>query len=175
MELKQILANKESLQTISSQPSGTDPRTRSVRDGKIKKAKQDLADMYDSYRQNVYTKSIAILSLGEFSESFNEVAEKDFGCYRVNGMGIFEEIADKIDKAHYENIAATSNLFEIVSNLFEETASLLSNKWINIYGTIFRCGVYVYVDNCFTWCNNCRTNNEFNSCGLVNSITRVNK
>lgn len=123
MELKQILANKESLQTISSQPSGTDPRTRSVRDGKIKKAKQDLADMYDSYRQNVYTKSIAILSLGEFSESFNEVAEKDFGCYRVNGMGIFQEIADKIDKAHYENIAATSNLFEIVSNLFEETAS----------------------------------------------------
>jgi hypothetical protein len=122
MELKQILANKESLRAISSQPSGTDPRTRSVRDGKIKKAKQDLSDMYDLYRQNVYQKSIVVISLGEFSESFNEIADKDFGCYRVNGMGIFEEIADKIDKAHYQNLAATSNLFEIVSNLFEEVA-----------------------------------------------------
>ena len=123
MELKQILANKDGLKNISSQPSGTDPRTHSVREGKIKRAKQDLEDMYDLYRQNVYTKSIAIISLGEFSESFNEIADADFGCYRVNGMGIFEEIADKIDKAHYANLAATSNLFEIVSNLFEETAS----------------------------------------------------
>lgn len=123
MELKQILANKEAVAKIANQPSGTDPRTHGVREGKIKRAKQDLLDMYDTYRQNVYQKSIVIISLGEHAESFNELADKEFGCYRVNGMGLFEEIADQIDKAHYTDHATTSNLFEIVGNIFEDMAS----------------------------------------------------
>lgn len=122
MELKQILANKASILAVSQQQASDDPRTRTVREGKIKSAKRDLDNMFDTYRQNVYQKSIAILSIGEFAESFNEIADKEFGCYRVDGMGIFQEIADQLDPVHYTNMTVTSNTFEMISNLFESIA-----------------------------------------------------
>ena len=122
MELKQILANKAAVTAIANQPRSEDPRTRSVKDGKIARAKEDLSDMFNQYRQNVYQKSIVILSLGEFAESFDEIAEKEFGCYKVDGMGIFQEIADQLDKVHYTDTTVTSNTFEMISNLFEPIA-----------------------------------------------------
>jgi len=123
MELKQVLENKESLTKISNQLAGADPRTFSVKEGKIKRAKQDLSDMYDLYRQIVYQKSIVILSLGEQADSFNKIAVEDFGCYDVDGLGIFREIADKIDKVYYTEHVATSHLFQLVSDHFEDIAS----------------------------------------------------
>jgi hypothetical protein len=122
MELKQVLKNKENLVELSKERPGADPRTFTVRQGKIKRAQQELEDMYGTYRSLVYQKSIAILSLGPEAESFNDIADKEFGCYRVNGMGLFEEIADKIDKVHYTDIAATSNLFAMIVDLFQESA-----------------------------------------------------
>jgi hypothetical protein len=122
MELKQILKNKDSIMEISKQEGSEDPRTHTVKQGKIKRARQDLVDMYNTYRQNVYQKSIVILSLGEEAESFNEIAEKEYGCYKVNGMGLFEDIADRIDKAHYTNHTVTANLFDMITDMFQESA-----------------------------------------------------
>lgn len=122
MELKQILENKENLTKISKQKAVGDPRTFSVKEGKIKRARQDLLDMYNLYRQMVYQKSIVILSSGEHADSFNSIASEEFGCYTVDGLGIFKEIAEKIDKVYYSDHVATSHLFEIFSSLFEEIA-----------------------------------------------------
>lgn len=122
MELKQILENKKGLTNLASQEPAADPRTFNVRSGKIKRAKQDLVDMYNLYRQVVYQKSIVILSVGEHKESFNNISNEEFGCYVIDGMEIFNEIASKIDKVYYTNHVATSHLFQLVTDHFQDIA-----------------------------------------------------
>jgi len=99
-------------------PEDADPRTLTTRIGHKKRAKQNLEDLFLEYRNHVRQNAVFILTKGKQSDSFIEIATKEYGCFSVNADEVYEKIADQIDSRNYLNQSATPGLFDMLMSAF---------------------------------------------------------
>jgi len=113
IEKNKVLANK-----VLDKP---DPRTYTTQLGHIKRAKENLSELYLEYRKEVMQRAVFILAKGAQSKSFIDIAEKEgYGCFDLNADSVYEEIADKVNERYYDNQQSSPALFDILMSSFND-------------------------------------------------------
>lgn len=97
-----------------------DPRTYTTKLGHIKRAKQNLEDLFLDYRKEVMNRAVFILTKGAQADSFIEIATSEYGCFSVNGDALFEDIISRVDKRYYENMTSSPALFDLLMSSFND-------------------------------------------------------
>lgn len=113
IEKNRTLANAEI-------PEDADPRTLSTRIGHKKRAKQNLEDLFLEYRKHVSQNAVFILTSGKQSDSFIDIATKEYGCFSVSADEVYERIADSINSRNYMNSSASPGLFDMLMSVFND-------------------------------------------------------
>lgn len=111
IEKKKVIANSE---------LPTDPRTFTTKLGHIKRAKEDLKQLFLDYRKAVQNKALFILVKGNQSESFVNIAQDEFECFGVEGEEIFEKIIEPINERYYDNQQSSPALFDLMMSSFND-------------------------------------------------------
>ena len=103
-ELKELVKTIEKTKTLAESDAGHDVQTRRIRLGKINRAKEDLKELYESYKNELKSRAAIILLTGSKSQKFNEIATSDdFGCFSVNGEEFYNEITSRINSRLFTN------------------------------------------------------------------------
>jgi hypothetical protein len=111
IEKKKIIANSE---------LPTDPRTYTTKLGHIKRAKEDLKQLFMDYRNAVKQNALFILASGSQQESFVEIAETEFDCFTVEADEIFKKIIEPISHRYYDNQQSSPALFDLMMSSFND-------------------------------------------------------
>ncbi len=119
---KEIIEEIEEKKEIAGRDAGTDPKSRVVRLGKIKRAKEDLKELYLEYRQHIQSKAAFIICTGSTCAKFDSIAEGVWGCFSVDPEEFYEDITCEVDKRHYTNQISSRALFDLVGSAIEEKA-----------------------------------------------------
>jgi len=97
------------------------PQVYTTQLGKIKRAKENLKELFVEYRNEVRTNSVFILTKGKQSESFIDIATGEgYGCFEVNADSLYEDIASKVNKRYYDNQTSSPAVFDILMSSFNE-------------------------------------------------------
>jgi len=116
--LKEIEKNKEIASMSLDNP---DPRTYTTKLGHVKRAKENLKELFLQYRKEVSNRAVFILTKGANSDSFVNIATgDDFGCFSVNAEALYEEIASKISSRYYEDQPSSPALFDLLMSSFND-------------------------------------------------------
>ena len=121
-ELDQLLETIEKKRAVADRDPVVNGATYRVQVGKIKKAKEDLKDLFLDYRRIVQDRAAFIVVTGDKSQDFSEISSTDFGCFSVDADDFYNVITNKISPRLYEKTAASGNLFDNVSAAFEDVA-----------------------------------------------------
>jgi hypothetical protein len=97
-----------------------DPRTYTTKLGHIKRAKENLKQLYLDYRNEIQNSVIFILATGSKSDTFIDVATKEYGCYVSDASEIYNKIADNINKRYYDNQESSPALFDLMMSSFND-------------------------------------------------------
>lgn len=116
--IKDIEKNRE----IANLDVGTnaDPRTYTTKLGHVKRAKQNLEDLFREYRKEVSKRAVFIVTDGSKADSFTEIANAEYGCFSVDGDAVFEDIISRIDKRYYDNQVSSPALFDLLMSSFNQ-------------------------------------------------------
>ena len=116
--LEEIKKNREIANLSLENP---DPRTYTTKLGQIKRAKENLKELFLQYRQEVSNRAVFILTSGKHADSFIEIATGDeFGCFSTPAKSLYEEIASKISSRYYEDQTSSPALFDLFMSSFND-------------------------------------------------------
>lgn len=127
--LKVVLETIKGKKALAEADPGHDPHSKRTRMGHIKRAKEDLVDLYYQYRQEVKERALFILVTGDEAEKFAKSAEKSFNCFSLDAELMYKELLDKVPKQLKVNTTASSSMFDHLLVHFEDRA-----KQIDIIG-----------------------------------------
>lgn len=113
---------------VAEQDPGFDPLSRRVRLGKIQKAKEEVKELIEQYREEIRLNAAFILVTGSNAEKFNSVAVKDFNCFSVDANDFYDKICENIDKKLYTGYTSSPNHFNLVGARLEEVANEIGVK-----------------------------------------------
>ena len=119
-ELKQILDNYKVASGIANQEINEDPRGYQVRLGKVNRAKSDLKELTNKYRDVIRSSSSFILVSGDNAEAFSKMASKDFGCFVVDGEAVPRIVASQMHKDIYTGKSLTSSSFDTANGFLTD-------------------------------------------------------
>jgi hypothetical protein len=127
MDLEKLLKTiKEKGELAKQVPEqGAHPQTFTTRFGKIKRAKNDLIELYFQYRNEIQKRALFVVLDGKKgnSDKFAEIAESEFDCFVSDSEEIFQEIVSGVHKAYYKNIVSSPGLFDVLMGSFNEIAN----------------------------------------------------
>lgn len=115
--IKDIDKNK---QIASLDLGDADPRTYTTKLGHVKRAKQNLKDLFLEYRKEVMNRAVFILTKGSQAKSFIDIALEEYGCFHVNGDALFEDIISRVNKRYYDDQISSPALFDLLMSSFNE-------------------------------------------------------
>ena len=90
--------------------------------GHIKRAKEDLKQLFYDYRKEVQNRAAFIIVTGDKAEGFVKTTEKGFGCYGVDAEILFKEIGKQIPTPIYLNKSSSPALFDYFAAKFGDRA-----------------------------------------------------
>lgn len=99
-------------------PEDVDPRTLTTKIGHIKRAKENLKDLFLDYRNHVKENAVFILLKGKQSDSFINVATSEYGCFSVGADELYEAIISQINRRHYTKQTSSPALFDMFMSVF---------------------------------------------------------
>jgi hypothetical protein len=119
-ELNEIIEQMEINKTIANTVvDSIDHRTYAVKMGKIKRAKENLNELFLEYRDSIKNKSIFILPKGTCVSSFIKIATTtEMGCFSVSADEIYDRIASEVHERYYTDIESSPTLFDIMMAIF---------------------------------------------------------
>jgi len=100
----------------------TNPHLRRATLGNIKRAKEDLQDLFEEYRDLVRLNCAFILVTGGQSTQFATIAKEEFQCFTLTGSDFYENLLSGISPRMYDNQSSGSALFDVVGTAFENMA-----------------------------------------------------
>lgn len=101
----------------------TDPHVLRTKIGHIRRAKEDLKDLYLEYREIIKDKAVFILVTGSQREKFATIASKQFNCFHLDAEILYKELVDKVPPRLYTNYKASAALLDHINARFEEHAT----------------------------------------------------
>jgi hypothetical protein len=123
MDLKVLVKEVKALKVLASQDPGAHPQTHAVKLGKIRRAKEDLKERFNSYKNEVSRRIVFILVSGPGAEAFRDIAtNEDFGCFSADPEGIYKDVVKNINPRLYENHPFSPDVLNTVSNYFQDVA-----------------------------------------------------
>lgn len=123
-EIKEILDKIKEKKALAetSIDEIADHRTRNVKIGHIKRAKEDLKDLYREYRKALQEKAVFIVVTGSSSKKFAESASKDYDCFSIDADSFYEGLIENVNKQLYNERPASPQLFDIIMSNFNYRA-----------------------------------------------------
>lgn len=97
-----------------------DPRTYTTKVGIVRRAKENLVELFLEYRKLVMSKAVFILANGSKSDTFIEVAKKEYGCFSVPVDEVYEKIVSAVHPRNYQNTTASASIFDILMSSFND-------------------------------------------------------
>jgi hypothetical protein len=97
-----------------------DPRVREHVKGKIRRAKNQLEQLYVEYKNEILKRSVFIMATGQNARSFANIAEEEYKCFKIDGDTFFKDIVDEVHPDLYEGKTVNSSVFEVLNNLLED-------------------------------------------------------
>jgi len=122
-ELVQVIQKKKEIASLKVDHEHF--ATRTTKKGKIKRAKEDLTELFLQYREALKNRAVFILTSGTETDKFVKLAEKNFGCFSVNADKFYSDLADQINPRLYTNHKASPGLFDLLSSHFEARAQAI--------------------------------------------------
>ena len=113
IEKNKVIANTDITKNI-------DPRTYTTKLGHVKRAKQNLEDLFLEYRKEAMKRAVFILAKGSQSKSFVDIAKSEYGCFSVGADEIYEEIISKVNERYYDDQTSSPALFDILMSSFND-------------------------------------------------------
>jgi len=98
------------------------PHSLRMKRGFIKKAKEDLIQLYREYRTEIRGRAAFIVVTGDKSDKFAEKAESDFGCFSVNADDFYNDIAEQVPEQLWKGKSSSPSLFDFFLAKFEDRA-----------------------------------------------------
>lgn len=83
----QVLAKKEIIQ---------DPRTINTQLGNIKRAEENISQLFTQLRSEVQKNLVLILVTGKHAKEFTELAEQNIACFGFEAEGVYKLISNEI-------------------------------------------------------------------------------
>jgi len=99
-----------------------DPFAQRTKLGQIKRAKEDLKDLYLEYRTELKQRAAFVILTGSKKEEFSALAEKDFGCFFLDADTFYLSILEKVPARLYTNFTASPTLFDHIGARFGDMA-----------------------------------------------------
>ncbi len=90
--------------------------------GHIKRAKEDLKQLFMDYRKEIQYRTAFILVVGNKSEKFSKLAEEEFGCFISDAEILYKDIGKQIPTPLYLNKSSSPALFDHFAIKFEDRA-----------------------------------------------------
>lgn len=126
MSLKHIIdtikAKKDIIALEKDIISIEDPTAQRMKIGHVKRAKEDLKQLFMDYRKELQSRAAFIVVAGDKSDKFSKLAESSFGCFTVNAEDFYRDIADQVPEIVYKGKSANQSLFEHLMARFEDRA-----------------------------------------------------
>lgn len=122
MSIEQLTETIVKTKALAESKPGNNPLTYTTKLGHIKRAKEDLKELYMEYRAFIKDSAIFILVTGGQTSQFVNIAKNDFECFEVNGEEFYEEITKDINERMYTDTASGPGLFDLISSAFEDIA-----------------------------------------------------
>lgn len=122
MELKDVLKKIEEAKVVVNQDPNFHPKTHAGKLGQIRRAKEDLKMLYSEYREAVRSKIVFIIPTGLGASKFSDIADKEYGCFKSDAEGVYNEVTENINSALYENTTFNPSSLETSMNYFRELA-----------------------------------------------------
>lgn len=120
--IKELMSTIKAKKDLATQVPEENAASYRVKLGKIKRAKEDLNDLYLQYRKEVQQRASLILVTGKKAKTFAKNAHDDFGCFSYNIDDFYEMLISDISPRLYENKSTNSALFDMVNNKLAERA-----------------------------------------------------
>lgn len=116
--IKEIKKNKELAEMKIEE---VNPQRYTTQLGKIKRAKENLKSLYESYRNEVKQNTVFIVLKGKQGKSFIDIATgENYGCFEINADKLYEDIASKVNSRYYQDQTSSPTLFDILMSSFED-------------------------------------------------------
>lgn len=97
-----------------------DPRVREHTKGRVRRAKDQLEQLYVQYKNEILRRSVFILSTGQNAKAFANIAEEEYKCFKIDGDSFYKDIVDQLHPDLYEGKTVNSSVFEVLNNLLED-------------------------------------------------------
>jgi hypothetical protein len=110
--IKEIIQQIREQQELARKPLVDDVRTMSTQLGNIKRAEENINELYLSLRNEVMTNGIVILVSGSGSEKFAKIAEENYACFSFDAKDFFRHVSSYVDDVYLNN-TITSSVFDI--------------------------------------------------------------
>jgi hypothetical protein len=127
MDLEKLVKTIKEKRELAKQvpEQGAHPQTYTTRLGRIKRARNDLIELYFKYRNEMQKRALFVVLDGKEGSinKFAEIAESEFDCFVSDSEEIFQEIVYGVDKAYYKNIVSSPGLFDVLMGSFNEVAN----------------------------------------------------
>ncbi|MHA1675945.1 MAG: hypothetical protein ACTSU6_02090 [Candidatus Njordarchaeales archaeon] len=116
---KALVATKGEVEQIE------DPTAKRMKLGHIKRAKEDLEDLFAEYRTEMRNRVAFILAVGGQAEKFANVAEKSFGCFSADAETFYYDMVRNIPEKAYLNQVPHRGLIDHLTHQFEARAKAI--------------------------------------------------
>lgn len=113
---KEVIAEEKALATIPH------PEVVRQKRGNINRAKEDIKSLMEQYCKEVQNKAAFIIAVGDQSLELAESAQKNFGCFGLDGEVLYKEVCTKVPEFIYLNKPSSSSLFDHFSSRFNDRA-----------------------------------------------------
>ena len=117
-----IKARREVVATEKSIYELVNPFAQRTRLGQIRRAKEDLKELYLQYRTELKQRAAFILTTGSQRDEYASLAEKDFGCFSLDANTFYLEILAEVPARLYTNMTSSPGLFDHFAARFGDRA-----------------------------------------------------
>lgn len=115
----EIIQTKE---IADKKPSVDDPNVRRAMLGKIKRAKENLEDLTDQYRNLVKFNCAFILTCGSQRDKFAKLSREEFSCFPSDSFDFYNELIENINSRMYVETTGSPSLFNLIGSNLEVIA-----------------------------------------------------
>jgi hypothetical protein len=94
--ISDIIQEVRKNQALAKQELINDPRTLNTQLGNIKRAEENISQLFTNLRSEVQRNLVLILVTGKHAKEFTEMAEQNIACFGFEAEGIYKLISNEI-------------------------------------------------------------------------------
>lgn len=123
--VSEIQKNKDIADTEKGIVELDNPHTQRIRLGHVKKAKENLEQLYRDYRKSIQRRSVFIVVTGKQGSDFAKIAQEEFECFSVDADSFYKDIINTIPEVLWKDKTTSPALFDYFMAKFEDRATVI--------------------------------------------------